>query len=54
MDGFFLDQQILGLSEQLYATARKTMTFLLVSIVLVRVISFVNMVGFGTLVRVVG
>ncbi len=54
VDGIFLDQQVFGLSERLFATARKTVTFLLVSIVLVLVMSFVGLVGFGVLVRVVG
>lgn len=54
VDGIFLDQQVFGFSERLYATARKTMTFMLVSIVVVLVLSIVGVVGIGTLVRVVG
>ena len=54
VDGIFLDQQVFGLSERVYATARKTMTLLLVSIVLVLVMSLAAAVGFGILVQVMG
>ena len=45
--GFFLDQEVFGLSERLYSAARKTMTFLMVSIVLVILVSFVALMGTG-------
>ena len=54
VDGIFLDQEVFGLSERLYAAARKTMTFLIVSIVLVLLMSFLALVGSGFLVRILG
>ena len=47
VDGFFLDQEVFGLSERLYSAARKTMTFLMVSIVLVFLVSFIALMGTG-------
>ena len=54
VDGIFLDQEVFGLSERLYSAARKTMTFLMVSIVLVFGMSFLALVGSGFLARVFG
>ena len=54
VDGIFLDQEVFGLSERLYSAARKTMTFLIVSIVLVLLMSFLALVGSGFLVRILG
>lgn len=52
VDGVFLDQEVFGLSERLSSAARKTMTFLMVSIVLVFLMSFLALVGSGFLARV--
>ncbi len=54
VDGIFLDQEVFGLSERLYSAARKTMTFLMVSIVLVFLMSFLALVGSGFIARVFG
>ncbi len=54
VDGIFLDQEVFGLSERLYSAARKTMTFLMVSIVLVFLMSFLALVGSGFLIRILG
>ncbi len=47
VDGIFLDQEAFGLSVRLYSTARKTMTFLMVSIVFVFLMSFLALMGSG-------
>ena len=54
VDGIFLDQEVFGLSERLYSFARKTMTFFMVSIVLVFLMSFLALMGSGFLIRILG
>ncbi len=54
VNGIFLNQEAIGLSDRLFATARRTMTFLMVSIILVLLMSFLALVGSGILASILG
>ncbi len=49
VDGIFLDQEGFGLRVRLFSSARKTITFLMVSVVFVFLLSFIALAGSGFL-----
>jgi hypothetical protein len=54
VNGIFLNQEVIRLSDRLYVTARRAMTFLMVSIVLVLLMSFLALLGSGILASILG
>ncbi len=54
VDGIFLGQEAVGLSERLFSVSRKTRTFTIVSGVVVLLMSFLALLGSGILVRFLG
>lgn len=54
VDGIFLSQEAVGLSERLFSVSRKTRTFMMVSGVVVLLMSFLALLGSEILVRFLG